>query len=175
MPLHPLRLYLPRCHVQGKGCVCVCVCVHGVRVSVCVCPWRGGACVRTGVCAWQRGDSEQPWHRGGHSWVLLVFPMCLFLLPTLQETGAVLQGVHTVLWGGTWRATPWGVFPGCAAHDSPDWAALCCRGALHVPRACHWGYKVENIIGGLVSALVRLWEGPGGVNACRVSYPKCSL
>lgn len=64
-------ILLLRCHVQGKGWV------------------LGGGWVYVGVCAWERGDSEQPCYQGGHSWMLLVFLPCFFLLPMLQELGAV--------------------------------------------------------------------------------------
>lgn len=79
----------------------------------------GGVCM--GVCAWERGDSEQPWHWGGHSWVLLVLLPRSFLLPMLQDLGAVLQGVYTVLWGGV-ESYSLECIPRVAAHDSPAWA-----------------------------------------------------
>lgn len=116
----PFASHLPRCHVQGKG-------GEGACVEGCVC---------MGVCTWETGDSEQPWHWGGHSWVLLVLLPPLFSLPMLQDLGAVLQGVYTVLWGGV-ESYSLECIPRLAAHDSPAWVAPYHHGALHVPMACH--------------------------------------
>lgn len=70
------------------------------------------------VCLWVRDASEQPWHWGGHPWVLLLFLPCLLLLPVLQELGAVFQGVYTVL-GGYMGSCTLGCLLRCAALVGP--------------------------------------------------------
>lgn len=88
-----------------------------------------------------RGDPEQPWHWGGHSWVLL-----LLLLPVL-----CFQGVHTVL-----GAAPWAVLPRCAAHMGP----YTCQG--HGPESVKAEDVLEELSWALVGCCGDVLRGPCG-------------
>jgi len=131
-----------------------------VRATASLCPTfaqvpRAGSVVWVGVwvggCAGERDGSEHPWHRGGHSWVLLVVLSCWFLLRQLQELGAVLQG-----------GTPCcGVVRGellLGVHSQGVRRMAAQPGLLPVTMSqghVTGGIKAENIPGGLVWAPVR--------------------
>lgn len=100
------------------------------------------------VCLWVRDVSEQPWHWGGHPWVLC-FSLC--------GAGCRVPGVHSA--GGVHGE----LLQGCPTHVCST------RGAWHGAKSV----KAEAVLEGLSWAPVRVCGTSWGMTAAEL--PTCSL